>query len=502
MTEWLARYPDLPALASAHLRLAMAAVVCGVLISVPLGLIAARYQRLGEAIAGVAGSVQTAPGLALLALMVPLMGGRIGFWPAFAALTLYSVLPILRNVIIGVRAIPEDVSDAARVLSLNWRQRVGVMELPLAAPAILAGVRTASVWVFGAATLATPVGARSLGNYIFAGLQTRDWERVVVGCVAAMVLALVVDRLIAALSEDGRARRSEMAAGVVLLATGLSPMVFVPSKAAVEPQRVADAAILNDAPVVLAAKPFTEQYVLAELMAERLRAAGLRPDLRAGLGSAVIYDALGEGAVDVYVDYTGTLWANVLKRTDSPPRDRLYAELAAGLLARDNVAVLGRLGFENAYAFVVRQDARWSRASELGQDAVTVAGDPKILGRPEWMAARRAYGLERATTRTMDSTFLYQALANGEVDVVIGYTTDGRIPAFDLRVLRDDRGAWPPYDAIVLLSADASRQRAIGDALRPLLGRIDNEAMAAANQAVDLEGVRPATAARTLSLKP
>ena len=116
--------------------------------------------------------------------MVPLMGGMIGFWPAFAALSLYSILPMLRNTIVGLQGVDADIREAALAVGMTARQRLKQVDLPLAAPVIVAGLRTASAWVVGTATLSTPVGARSLGNYIFQGLQTRNWAMVLFGCTA------------------------------------------------------------------------------------------------------------------------------------------------------------------------------------------------------------------------------------------------------------------------------------------------------------------------------
>ena len=129
----------------------------------------------------VASALQTIPGLALLALMVPLLS-RIGFVPAVVALTLYSVLPMLRNAVTGITNVDARVIEAGRGLGMTENQLLVRVQLPLALPVIVAGIRTAAVWVVGMATLSTPVGATSLGNYIFSGLQTRNFAAVLVGC--------------------------------------------------------------------------------------------------------------------------------------------------------------------------------------------------------------------------------------------------------------------------------------------------------------------------------
>ncbi|MCH2456907.1 MAG: ABC transporter permease, partial [Henriciella sp.] len=168
MSGFLAEeFAAFPANYSGHLKLALGALAMGLLVSIPAGILAARQKYVAGPALATASVIQTIPGIALLALMVPLMGGMIGFWPAFVALSLYSILPMLRNTIVGLRGVDEDVREAALAVGMTARQRLREVDLPLAAPVIVAGLRTASAWVVGTATLSTPVGARSLGNYIF-----------------------------------------------------------------------------------------------------------------------------------------------------------------------------------------------------------------------------------------------------------------------------------------------------------------------------------------------
>src|SRR5690606_29076006 len=173
-----------------------------------------------------------------------------------------------------------------------------------------------AVWTIGAATLSTPVGQTSLGNYIFAGLQTENWVFVLVGCAASAALALAADQLLG-LIEKGAARRSPRmaAAGAAGLVAGVL-LALLPL-----------ASFGGPAAYVVGAKNFSEQYILAELMAGRLQAAGANVRRKEDLGSAIAYRALASGEIDAYVDYSGTLWANVLGRTDNPGREQVLAEL-------------------------------------------------------------------------------------------------------------------------------------------------------------------------------
>ncbi len=150
--------------------------------------------------------------LAIAALSERLFGASfsaLGFLPSVLALALYSMLPVLRNTVTGLNGVDPRLRDAARVIGMTPGQSMREVELPLAAPVIMAGIRTSAVWVIGTATLATPIGQTSLGNYIFAGLQTQNWVFVIFGCVAAAALALVVDQLLA-LMEHGVATRSRL----------------------------------------------------------------------------------------------------------------------------------------------------------------------------------------------------------------------------------------------------------------------------------------------------
>ena len=471
-----------------HVRLSVAALALGLAVSLPLAIAARNRPLFRNVLLGLASIVQTVPGLALLALFYPLLlalasvtlswfgfgFSAFGFLPAMLALALYSMLPVLRNTITGLDGVDADLLQAAQAVGMTSRQSLFTVELPLALPVIMAGIRTAAVWVIGTATLSTPIGQTSLGNYIFAGLQTQNWVYVLFGCIAAAALALAVDQLLA-LIENGlrvRSRLRTALGGIGIFA--LVAATLVPTLA--RPQ----------AGYIVGAKTFTEQYVLSALIAQRLRAAGLSASSREGLGSNVIFDALAANDIDVYVDYSGTLWANQFHRSDMLPREKLLSELKA-VLAKQNITLFGELGFENAYALVMPK----KRAEALGIRSIadlaalaptlSIAGDYEFFSRPEWAALQKAYGLTFRAQRTMQPDFMYAAVASGEVDVIAGYTSDGLIAKYDLVVLDDIRHAIPPYDAVLLLAPKRAADEALQAALKPLLGRIDIADMREAN---------------------
>jgi len=501
----------LPGYLGQHVLLSASALALGLVISLPLAVAASRSPRLRWVVLLGAGTVQTIPSLALLALFYPLLlalsaltrasfgfgFSALGFLPSLLALTLYSMLPILRNATTGILGVDPAVVEAARGVGMTDRQRLLQVELPLAAPVIMAGVRTAAVWTIGTATLSTPVGQTSLGDYIFSGLQTEDWVLVLFGCAAAASLAFIVDQLLG-LIETGAAKRDRrrvivglggLALGTVL---ALAPLVSFGAKA----DRV-----------VVGAKNFSEQYILADLMADRLKGQGFTVTQKDDLGSVVAYRALAANEVDAYVDYTGTLWTNVLHRADNPPRKVLLSQLTAALKARDGVTVLGPLGFENAYALAMRRD----RAQALGIKTIddlarqapnlSLGSDLEFLSRPEWAALNSAYGLRFRAEHRYQPTFMYKALLSGDVDVISAFSSDGRIAADDLVVLTDPRQAIPPYDAVILLSPKRGADARFRAALAPLLNAIPVAAMRKANLTVDRDQDKatPAQAAAALA---
>jgi len=505
-TRLVDAWSRLPDYLGAHVVVSLAALALGLGISLPLAIISMRRPMLRGGLLGLASVVQTIPGIALLALFYPLLlliaalservfgagFSALGFLPSLLALALYSMLPVLRNTVTGLNGVDPRLRDAARVIGMTPGQSMREVELPLAAPVIMAGIRTSAVWVIGTATLATPVGQTSLGNYIFAGLQTQNWVFVIFGCVAAAALALVVDQFLAQM-ERGVAVRSRAriaAGGIGLMLVVLAALL--PGYGAVR------------GTYIIGTKSFTEQYILGALMQQRLLANGLTTQRRDGLGSAVIFRALTANDVDAYVDYSGTIWANYMKHSNVRPRAEVLAQVSEWLEKTYGVRMLGELGFENAYGLAISR----RKADKLGINSIadlaahapqmTIAGDYEFFERPEWKAIRDAYGLSFGEERSMQATFMYQAAANGDVDVISAFTSDGRIAKFDLKVLADPMQAIPPYDAILLIAPGRADDKAFAAALQPLIDTIDVKTMRAANLRAAGTGTTPGEVATWL----
>lgn len=174
-----------------HLYISLIALALGVIVAVPLGIALTRTNKIATVVIGVASILQTVPSLALLALMIPFLG--VGPVPAIVALFIYSLLPILRNTYTGMRKVNPSLVDAAKGMGMTEMQLVKKVELPQAAPVIMAGIRLSGTYVIAWAALASYIGAGGLGDFIFNGLNLFIPELIIGGTIPVTILALVVD---------------------------------------------------------------------------------------------------------------------------------------------------------------------------------------------------------------------------------------------------------------------------------------------------------------------
>lgn len=259
------------------------------------------------------------------------------------------------------------------------------------------------------------------------------------------------------------------------------------------------------APVIVASKPFAESYVLAEIFAQLLEARGIAVDRRFGLGATEIaFGALREGAIDVYPEYTGTGLSAILGEELRANAEAVYRHVAETFRERWDARWLAPLGFENTYAIAVRRETaeelRLATLSDLAREAggLRAGFTPDFIGRSDGLPGlRAAYGFEPAEVLPLLQAVKYEALVESGVDVIDGYSTDGLIAGYDLVVLEDDRGFFPPYEAAGLTNGDFWRRRpdAIA-ALSELSGRLDVERVREWNRRAESDGDPVADIAR------
>jgi osmoprotectant transport system permease protein len=484
---WWSHGPELWAMVARHALLVVVSTLAAVVVGVPLGIAAAHRPRIGRPVIGIANIAQTVPSLALLGFLLPLpFVGGVGPRVAIVALILYALLPIVRGTVNGLRGIDASVIEAATAMGMTPRQLLRLVELPLALPSIVSGIRVATVVGVGTATVAAAIGAGGLGEYIFRGLSMVDSTVILAGAIPAALLAVLADGILTWVErqlQPTRGRRRSLAAlgaAAVILAAAIAGAAWPDARAGT---------------IVVGSKNFTEQIILGELIAQTLERAGVPVTRKLNLGGTFICDqAVRSGDIDVYVEYTGTAWTAIFKQPAS--RDRaVVTNGTRDRYASAGVTMLPPLGFNNTFAILVRRaDAEAKGLRTIGDLARTPDwrggfGYEFIERADGYRGLTSAYGLRLAgEPRVMDLALMYRALAGGDVDVIAGDATSALIQSLDLHVLADDRGYFPPYDAVpVVRSAVVLRDTRVRTAIESLAGRISEADMRAMNHAADVE---------------
>lgn len=499
MMEFVAeRLPELILRTREHLLLTGVATGMAVLVGIPVGIIITRQTWLRSFIFGVAGVVQTVPSLAMLAFLLALTG-KIGALPAIIALTLYALLPIIQNTVTGLESISPDIIEAAEGMGMTPRDELLMVKLPLARSVIMAGIKTAAVISVGIATLSAFIGAGGLGEFINRGLSLADTRLILLGAIPSALLAIYVSFAISSLEWGLHKRKrkgSRVLAGRRGLALSLLPLavLFVISGTGMIRKFVSE----PDSTIRIGSKNFTEQLILAEIIAQRIeQKTDLRVERKFNLGGTMIcHESLISGEIDMYPEYTGTGLIAILKIADLPssPEDA-YALVSRKYRELFDLRWLRPLGFNNTYAIAVRRrDAAqngWRKISDLRDAAASLRAGftAEFSERPDgYSGLKKAYGFEFGTVMDLDPALLYGAVKQGQVDLITAFSTDSRIPGYNLVVLDDDRGFFPPYHAAIVIREDRiKRHPEIFGALEPLAGLIDGQTMQEMNFQVDQE---------------
>lgn len=481
-----------------HLMLVTVAVAVAAAVGVPAGVLLTRRPGLSGPVLALANVFQTIPSLALFGFLIPLLGSYgIGRVPALIALFLYALLPIVRNTFTGIRGVDPAIRDAARGMGMTEGQLLRLVELPLAAGVIVAGLRVATVISVGTATIAAAVGAGGLGTLIFRGLRMNDNALILAGAVPAAAMALAADGLLGWMSgsfEPGATRsrgRTARAIGTIAAATLLVAAVAWAWKGSTVP------GVSNGRrPVVVAAKDFTEQVILGEILAQALESEGVPVERQFELGGDLCHRGLVSGQIDVYVEYTGTMDVAILKNTPLTDPAAVRDRVASSYAETFGLVVGKPLGYDNTYAILVRGDDARRLHLRTVSDAARHApswragfGQDFVSRADGYAGFAKTYGLAfREAPLEMDLALTYRALASGQVDLIAGNATDGLIETLGLVQLEDDRRYFPPYEAVPVVRRDTlEREPGLERALDRLAGRITTDVMRRMNLAVDGE---------------
>jgi osmoprotectant transport system permease protein len=462
---------------------------------------------------GAIGILQTIPSLAMLAILLTLLQ-KIGTLPAMVALILYALLPIVRNTVTGLEGVSEDAVEAARGVGMTRFQQLRIVRLPLAMPVIVAGIRTAAVVGVGIATLAEFIGAGGLGQFINRGLALSNTRLILLGAIPAALLALVVDFSIAAVQWGMKSDRIRQKTWLKYLRpiAALQPfaLLLLGILACVGNQITFSdnqGSVASAKPIIrVGSKNFTEQLIISEIMAQLIEdRTRLRVERLFDLGGTMInHEALIRGEIDLYPEYTGTALTAILKRKPMKDPSEVLQVVRGEYKKRFRLVWLEPFGFNNSYSLTVRYaDARkynWTRISDLTSLAhrLRAGWTAEFSERPDgYPGLQKAYGLHFAKVSDLDPAIMYQAISKKQVDVICAFTTDGRIPAYKLKPLIDDKQFFPPYYAAPVIREETLKKYPeLRKTLLELGGRIHDSTMQGLNYQVDKEQQQVSEVAR------
>jgi osmoprotectant transport system permease protein len=482
---WLRSQDDFWLQTMLFLSLTLRALGLALLVGIPAGLALTRLPRLAGPLIAALAVLQTIPSLVLLCLLIPVLG--LGQASALFAAVVYSLFPIVLNTYVGITQVAPAVKDAARGMGMTGGQVLWSVEVPLAFPVLLAGVRAGAVYASGMIVICALIGAGGLGNYIYNGISRDDNGLIWLGAVPVLILTL---GLFLALGSLARLSEKNSNAGM-LLGGGL--IVVLAGYAAFGLAEQAFSARRTD--LVIGAKDFTEGQILTEIVKQTVEAhTGLSVEIKQNLGTSVILKALQSGAIDLYPEYTGVLLTSK-EGLDLPVpanKSSITSLVREGMRRRYGLVLLEPFGLNNTYAPCVTQETSTRHALRKISDLrhtprLQVVIDLSFLTRPDgWKGMIEKYQLHfEKPPIQVSPNLLYKALEQKEADVVIGFATDWQIAAFNLVVLEDDLDYFPNYHGAPLVREDVlKRYPAVGEALRRLAGQIDDQSMRQLNYEV------------------
>jgi osmoprotectant transport system permease protein len=474
-----------------HIQISFIALFFAVLIAIPLGVYLTRRQRAAEGIIGVTAVMQTIPSLALLGLLIPIFG--IGTVPAIIALVVYALLPILRNTYTGIKEVDPAMIEAASAMGMNNRQRLARVELPLAMPVIMAGIRTATVLIIGTATLAALIGAGGLGDIILLGIDRNDTALIVLGAIPAALLAVVFDFLLRRLE---RLSFKQSLTTIAVFAAAALLIIAIPALSKTQQKEIVIAGKLGSEPEIL--------INMYKLLIEQN--TDLHVTLKPGLGkTSFVFNALKTGSIDIYPEFTGTAISEFLKQTAvSTDRKQVYEQARSGMLKAFHMEMLQPMDYNNTYALAVPEQTAQQFGLRTISDLKSVQSKIKagftleFADREDgYRGIQKLYGIKFPGVITMEPKLRYHAIKTGDINLVDAYSTDSELRQYKLIVMQDDKHLFPPYQGAPMVRKETVDQYpAIQAALNKLAGKITDDEMRELNYKVSVEGVSAGEAAK------
>ena len=467
-----------------HLSMSLISLILAILIAIPLAIYSEHKPRLANGLLQVTGILQTIPSLALLGLLIPIVG--IGTIPAIIALVIYALLPIFQNTYVGLKNVDNNLIEAADAFGMTRFQKLIKVEIPIALPTIIAGIRTALVLIIGTATIAALIGAGGLGNFILLGINRNDMSLILIGAISSALLALILSGLLTILSKFSM-KRIITILGIclaVIISAGFYGSFNQPAKS-----------------ITIAGKLGSEPDILINMYKDLIENdnKNVKVTLKPNFGeTSFLFNALKSDKIDIYPEFTGTVLENLVKNA---PKETLNQEqtysMGKKLVSKQfQMDYLSPMQYENTYAIVVKkafaEKYNLKTISDLKKVEPQLKGGMTLefLNRPDgWQNIKKTYHID-IPIKSMQASLRYEALNNGQINVADAYSTDSQIKQFNLVVLKDDQHVFPNYQGAPLMKeAFAKKNPKIVKSLDKLAHQISAEDMQKMNYEVNVEKI-------------
>ncbi|EUJ33398.1 glycine betaine/L-proline ABC transporter permease/substrate-binding protein [Listeria floridensis FSL S10-1187] len=494
-TTFTERKDDLLTALLEHIQISFISLFIAVLIALPLGIYLTRHKRIAEPIIQVAAIFQTIPSLALLGLLIPLVG--IGMLPAIVALVVYALLPILRNTYTGIQEVDPALVEASRAMGMNKWKRLYRIQLPLAMPVIMAGIRTAMVLIIGTATLAALIGAGGLGDLILLGIDRNNNSLILLGAIPAALLAILFDVIL---------RFFQKASFKSTLIT-ISAAILLTAALVIVPQFTSD-----KKDITIAGKLGSEPEILINMYKLLIEdETDLNVELKPSMGkTSFLFNALKSGDIDIYPEFTGTVLETFTKEAaKSHDANQVYQQARDGLKKQFKMTLLEPMKYNNTYALAVSPELAKQYDLKTISDLRPIESDVKVGFTAEfadrgdgYKGIQEKYGIKFASLEKMEPKLRYSAIKAGDINVLDAYSTDSELAQYNLKVLEDDKKLFPPYQgAPLMLTETLKKYPELKKPLNKLSGKITDDEMRKMNYAVNVKGESAESVARNYLVK-
>ena len=475
-----------------HVEISLVSLLIAMAIAIPLAIWATHHKRFAAVMLQIAGVLQTIPSLALLGLLIPIVG--IGTVPAVIALVIYALLPIFQNTYIGIDDIDPSIEEAADAFGMGQTRKLFKVELPIAAPVIISGVRQALVMIIGTATLAALIGAGGLGTFILLGIDRNDTALTLIGAISSALLAIILSWLINRLQHM---RPRYLIAGLVVILLGIGGV------------GVANAVRQPADNITIAGKLGSEPDILIHMYKDLIEQDNkhVHVTLKPNFGkTSFLFNALNHNQIDIYPEFSGTILESLVKQPQSDKgltETQTYDDAKKDMSQQFQLSYLKPMAYNNTFALAIRQQDAKKWDVHTISDLKTVENQLKpgmtleFIDRPDGLpGVNKTYGLN-LKAQSMEPKLRYEAINNKNINLVDAYSTDSELRQYHLTTLKDNRHSFPSYQGAPLMKASlAKKYPGVVKSLNKLAGRISEKDMQEMNYEVNVENKSSKSVAR------